>query len=474
MPRTLQDLWQLVVDELPPLPAEPPPAAPPALVLLNQVDRLLRRYVWFPTVHHSRALALWVLHTWAFDPASATPYMALISPENAVRQDARARGARADLPRAAARREHQCRRRLPGRREVDPHPADRRGGRLLHGPQRAGGALRGILNAGNRRGGYVVRGTQEGEPRRFAAFCPKALSGHQRQLAGHGRRPQHRAGDAAQEGRARMSRTSSPLRSRHDGATEDRPRQLGAGAADELAEWRRAERVPGLTDRLQEGWDPLLAIADHAGGRGVGSRARPRRNSRARPRTSPTNPTGHQLLAALAQMFEKEAALLSQDICNTLKRNEELPFGAMRRGDGMDPRMLASLLRPYNIRPQDVWVNRASKKGYNAEAFDDAWARYAPPGADEPRGDLADDETVREASARDFWPQERVLADLADIAQDRGGFPDACSHESHRETDWRLKMRDGNEYPWHCGTCHPPAFGLDIELRHAVQSKEKS
>ena len=57
---TLEDLWQLVADELAPLPAEPAPTAPPALVLLNLVDRLLRRYVWFPTEHHSRTLALWV------------------------------------------------------------------------------------------------------------------------------------------------------------------------------------------------------------------------------------------------------------------------------------------------------------------------------------------------------------------------------------------------------------------------------
>jgi hypothetical protein len=474
MPRTLQDLWQLVVDELPPLPAEPPPAAPPALVLLNQVDRLLRRYVWFPTVHHSRALALWVLHTWAFDPASATPYMALISPEK-----------RSGKTRALEVLEMICRESLRAASisaagvfqavekwtptllidEVDSYFTAR---------SEQAEALRGILNAGNRRGGYVVRGTQEGEPRRFAAYCPKALSG----INSHW---PDTVVDRSILLEMRRKRAGQDVEDFFPSEIEATVTQLktdlanwAAGAADELAEWRRAERVPGLSDRQQEGWDPLLAIADHAGEPWASAAREAAKELTATTAHIADESHGQQLLAALAQMFEKEAALLSKDICDTLNKDEELPFGAMRRGEGMDPRMLASLLRPYNIRPQDVWVNRASKKGYNAEAFDDAWARYAPPGADEPRGDLADDETVREASARDFWPQERVLADLADIAQDRGGFPDACSHESHRETDWRLKMRDGNEYPWHCGTCHPPAFGLDIELRHAVQSKEKS
>ena len=34
-----------------------------------------------------------------------------------------------------------------------------------------------MLNAGNRRGCYVVRGTQDGEPQKFSTFCPKVLAG---------------------------------------------------------------------------------------------------------------------------------------------------------------------------------------------------------------------------------------------------------------------------------------------------------
>jgi hypothetical protein len=484
--RTLEDLWELVVDELAPLPADPPPAAPPAppaLVLLNLVDRLLRRYVWFPTEHHSRTLALWCLHTWAFEAAPATPYMALLSAEK-----------RSGKTRVLEVLELVCRDPLRAASisaagvfqavekwtpsllidEVDAY---------FTAKSEQAEALRGILNAGNRRGSYVVRGTQEGEPRRFAAFCPKALSGinanwpdtvvdrsivleMQRKKAGQG--------------------VEDFFPSEIELMTAELKTDLGhwaqdAGAA--LADWRRVGRIPGLTDRQQEAWDPLLAIADHAGGpwpRVAVEAAKALAKAAAR---IADESYGHQLLVALAAMFDEDHTVLaSQDLCIALNANEELPFGGMRRGDGIDPRGLARLLRPYDIRPKDVRVVDGIRKGYRVEDFDDAWARYAPQSnspensdirdnrdiaptePDSRRGEVADEAGIRDTSATQLWPHERDVADVADVADSNGRVAvrnielrePVCRYPRHRGQDWA--MPGGEE--WVCGVCHPPGERL--------------
>ena len=48
--------------------------------LLNAVAFFIRRYLVI-TDAQARALALWTLHSWAFDVADATPYLSVVSAE---------------------------------------------------------------------------------------------------------------------------------------------------------------------------------------------------------------------------------------------------------------------------------------------------------------------------------------------------------------------------------------------------------
>lgn len=41
--------------------------------LLNQVDRMVTKYVAFPSEHHSVVVALWILHTWVVNAFYVTP-----------------------------------------------------------------------------------------------------------------------------------------------------------------------------------------------------------------------------------------------------------------------------------------------------------------------------------------------------------------------------------------------------------------
>ena len=96
---------------------------------------------------------------------------------------------------------------------------------------------------------------------------------------------------------------------------------------------------------------------------------------------------GQVLLVALRGIFgvdtdEPQDAVQTADICKALNANDELPFGDYRKGEGINGRRLASLLRPHGIRPKNVRVVGSQGKGYECEQLEEAWERYAP----HPRG----------------------------------------------------------------------------------------
>ena len=70
----------------------------------------------------------------------------------------------------------------------------------------------------------------------------------------------------------------------------------------------------------------------------------------------------------------------SEDIITALM---ELPESLWRQyhadGSSLNYRDLATLLREYDIRPRDVWIDAASSKGYHADDLRDAWERYVHP-----------------------------------------------------------------------------------------------
>jgi hypothetical protein len=79
-------------------------------------------------------------------------------------------------------------------------------------------------------------------------------------------------------------------------------------------------------------------------------------------------------------IFGTNDKMRSEDIIGALK---ELPESPWRRfhadGSSLDYRDLAYLLREYDIRPRDVWIDGGSAKGYTADDLRDAWERYLHP-----------------------------------------------------------------------------------------------
>ena len=248
-----------------------------------------------------------------------------------------------------------------------------------------------MSNAGNRRGSYVIRGTQDGTPARSDTFCPKVLAG-----IDTGKLPDT-VRDRALVVDLERKMKSEPVERLRVADLGDEPAELRERLSDWAAEHHavlaayRCEPIPEISDRLEEGWEPLLAIAVLAGEDTLtAARAAAVALGGA---DDAGEDHGQVLLVALRDIFDAahqvgEDAALTADICSKLNHDDEMPFGGYRRGEGIEGRRLASLLRLHGIRPKNVRVAGDQGKGYEVGQFAEVWERYAPPPrASDPAGE---------------------------------------------------------------------------------------
>ena len=509
--------------DLPPQAKPHAPVAWPATWLLREVVRLLGRFVRFGSAHELAVLALFTLHTWAIDAAIVTPYVLVVSPEKrsgktralevvelVVREPLRA----ANITAAGVFQAIEAWAPTLLVDEVDA---------IFTARSEHAEALRSVLNAGNRRGAFVVRGSSEGEPVRFATFAPRLLAG-----INVGTLPDT-IRDRAIVISLDRKRRDEPV----DDLFVDDLREPVETLRGRLAEWadenrealasmRRAERILALDDRRQEAWDPLLAIARHAGGDWP-RLAREAAVALANRAADPAEEAhGHLLLGELHAMFNDGStnALASRDICRSLNDNEELPFAHYRRFEGIDPTGLAKLLRPYGIRPKNVPSPGSTRqvKGYEVDQFSETWGRYlgvsdTSTRAPNPQVAVSTVSTVSPSPLQGF-PETALLSraiapvsaiggettvrrrrdcpavsqspckstpetvETAETApgvagsrapfnESPGSIQPTCEHPSHRPSDWRMP----DAAMWVCGVCHPPPRGaLDLVHRGGAGS----
>ena len=207
-----------------------------------------------------------------------------------------------------------------------------------------------MLNTGYRKGGAVTVCVGQGanlDVRDFSTFCPKAI-------AGIGKLPDTVAAARSRSG-SRSGSPSEPIeRFRERKARSRRARRSRTGCdsveplLDEL-EHAEPELPEELSDRAQDVWEPLLAIADAAGGEW------PKRARNAAVRLSaqrqPDEATlGIRLLSDIRDVFGDEGELTTTDLRRLLRELEESPWGGRNDGEGIRARELANKLRPYGIK----------------------------------------------------------------------------------------------------------------------------
>jgi Protein of unknown function (DUF3631) len=347
--------------------------------LLEEVVRFIRRYVVLdPEAAH--LLALWVLHTHAFEAAVTTPYVRVHSAE---RESGKTR--LLELLALLVRR---------GWLEINPTAAvvfrgiDAEAPTLLLDEidQMAFGDRRdllAVLNAGYKIGAKVhrVEGDRTRVLRAFDVFCPKAFAG---------------INDGSLPDTLRSRSVHVRLERRlPDDEIERFHHRVVEPEAEELRErieaWALANLdalIDGepdlpdeLSDREQEVWEPLLAIADLAGG-GWKKRARDAAKTLAKAKGRIDESRGVLLLGDIRRVFKDKGVerIFSGDLVNALNAIEESGWGGWHDGSGMRTDDLARELGRYPISPQKLRIGDHSRRGYTREQFLNVWARYLPKG----------------------------------------------------------------------------------------------
>lgn len=248
--------------------------------------------------------------------------------------------------------------------------------------------LRGLLNAGYKRGGAAWRmemGGKTGVARSFDVFGPKAL-------AGIGTLPDTIADRSFPLEMTRQLRVNAVERFRTRGKLEETApirealKAWGETAVEALAV-ARPPLPDELNDRAQDIWEPLLAIADRAGGDWP-ARARAAARELHESTDVEDSSTGVLLLAHVREVFDERpdrVAVSTEELLSGLVDNPEGPWARWWSVDTDGQKRssasgLARKLRPYGIRPKRVKIEGTALHGYRREQFVDAWDRYAPPG----------------------------------------------------------------------------------------------
>jgi hypothetical protein len=321
---------------------------------------------------------LWIVHTHALDAADTTPYLNVKSAE---KRSGKTRLLEVlSLLAAGSWLTGRVTAAVLVRKVAEEAPAlllDESDA-AFKGEREYAETLRGVLNAGFRRGGVASLCVGQGANlsyKDFPVFCPKVI-------AGIGKLPDTVADRSIpiELRRRRPSEKVERFRLRKVGP-EALPisRDVRAWAQAHLDSLSTAEPdLPDeLDDRAQDIMEPLLAIADEVGGEW------PERSRRAAvglltgEEREDAESLGIRLLRDVRGVFDDKGGerLPTGKLLEALNAMEEAPWGSLR-GEALDARGLARLLKPYGVKPEKLREGEDTFRGYRRASFEDAWVRY--------------------------------------------------------------------------------------------------
>jgi len=237
--------------------------------------------------------------------------------------------------------------------------------------------IRGLLNAGHRRGATVGRCVVHGkaiETVDSPAYSAVAL-------AGLGWLPDTLLSRSViiRMRRRRQAERVEPYRRRIHFPE-------GNGLRERIARWARTAEVafgglpPQIQDRDADVWEPLVAVADAAGGEWP-QRARVAAVALVADSKEAEPSLGIRLLADLKSIFGEFDRMATKSILTALVSIEEAPWSDLR-GKPLDERGLARRLNAYGIKSANIRIGETIIRGYRKEDMMDAWSRYLPPSSD--------------------------------------------------------------------------------------------
>jgi len=343
--------------------------------LLSAFAERLGYYIVLPT-HASEALALWALLTYCMESVSHAVRLALLSPTRECGKTrcltvlaglvSRPLNSSSITPAALFR-------------SIEAYAPTLLLDEMDNARLGDNDELRALLNSGHSRASaYALRTVGENhEPKRFSTWCPIAM-------AAIGRLPDTVRSRAICVPLQRKPRGLALPRLREERfriEMEPFRRQAVRWAQDHGPALRNADPdLPTAIDgREADNWEPLIAIADEAGGEWP---ERVRCAAMGLRGSEPAGELGELLLADLRDMFELKGCdrMASADIVAELLKLEDRPwaeFGKSQRS--ITPVQLAKHLRPFEIKPGNVRIGSSTPKGYLRSQFEDGWTRYLTP-----------------------------------------------------------------------------------------------
>lgn len=352
--------------------------------VLDRIDTFLARFVAYPDEHARHAHVLWIMHTWFMDCCTATPRLLFLSPE-AGSGKTRALTVTShlvphpdftgDLSPAGLYRSIDDSLKLNGGRptmlydELD----------TVFGPGTGHSEMRRLIDIGHDRNASVIRFVRR-EVTRFPVYAAMAMAGkmHVQQVPSTIRTRSvviHMQRRAPREKIERWNRRTSPAQA----APLRELIQLWAELVHEYAHQYLPELPEEVWDRDADVWEPLLTVADLAGGHWPETARVTAVTAVTAAGTKGTPSLGMQLLWDINAVFASRNGRRAQyiwtgELLAALKAMPESPCAALT------PMTMARLLSGYGIRPALIRDGTEVLRGYWRRDFTDAWSRYpAPP-----------------------------------------------------------------------------------------------
>jgi hypothetical protein len=369
----------------------------------------LGRFVVYPSEAAQVAHALWIVHTHLMHIWESTPRLAFLSPEPASGKTRAMEVTELLVPNPVSAV------------NVSPAYLFRKVGAgegatilfdeidTVFGPKaKENEEIRGLLNAGHRRGAVAGRCVVHGKTvmtEEIPAYAAVAL-------AGLGWLPDTILTRSVilRMRRRHAGERVEPFRRRIHAQDGERVRSLievwTKGVCSDIT-W--PDLPPEIQDRDADVWEPLIFIADAIGGDWP-KRAREAAVALIAAGKERDPSLGIRLLSDLRVIFGDAHTMPTKSILRKLADIEEAPWGDIR-GKPLDERGLARRLKEYGIRSKNLKIDEGVvAKGYSRADLSDAWERYLP---------RLSDNGATSATCATSSPVAPV-AELADLPANRG------------------------------------------------------
>lgn len=356
--------------------AKPQNSEQESAAMLEDLRHFIRRFLVMSDAQ-AVALCLFILYTYAAEQFECAPYLQVTSAEKRSGKSRLLEVLELLVNRpwltsrtsaaALVRKLHEARPTLL----LDESDA------AFRGDKEYSEALRGVLNAGHRKGGKASLCLGRGCDVKVIDLCvfgPKVI-------AGIGRLPDTVA-DRAIPIQLHRKRPGEKVE-------RFRPRLIASAAFDlraRLAQWATEDRLEilrsdfpelpeALSDRQQDVSEPLLAVADLAGSE-WGKAGRRALTDLFGCTAAADESLGVKLLSDIRVVFDNRDRLSSKDLVSGLIEMEGSPWAELNHGREITPNTVARLLRKFDIAPRTTREGQNTFKGYLRDSFQDAWARY--------------------------------------------------------------------------------------------------